>query len=113
MVKTLYFSIGNDPSDAANDAVLLNAANFIAMGPIDGGTDEAGKKTMMYFIDKDNTGDAETTVTLTHDEGRSFEVMQDVCTAMSSEPKDGFIVIADEANKDFCSPYITECDFSL
>ena len=110
MVNTLYFSLGNDPSDAANDAVLLNAANFIAMGPVDSGN---GTKTMMYFHDKDNTQAAETTVTLTHDEGRSLEVMEDVCVAMSSEPKDGFIVIADEAGKDFCSRYITECDFSL
>jgi hypothetical protein len=110
MVKTLYFSIGNDPSDAADDAVLLNAANFIAMGPTDTG---AGTTTVMYFHDKDNTQAAETTVTLTHDEGRSFEVMQDVCVAMSGEPRDGFIVIADEAGGDFCSPYITECDFSL
>ena len=110
MVKTLYFSIGNDPSDAANDAVMLNAANFIAMGPIDSGN---GNKTMMFFHDKDNTQGAETTVTLTHDEGRSFEVMQDVCVAMSGEPRDGFIVIADEAGGDFCSQYITECDFSL
>ena len=110
MIKTLYFSIGNDPSDAADDALMLNAANFIAMGPIDSGN---GTKTMMYFLDRANTGAAETTVTLTHDEGRSLDVMEDVCKAMSSEPKDGFIVIADEANKDFCSQYITECDFSL
>jgi|TARA_R100000081_G_C4757559_1_gene137978 hypothetical protein len=110
MVKTLYFSIGNDPSDAAADAVLLNAANFIAMGPIDSGN---GNKTMMYFHDKDNTQNAETTVTITHHEGRSLDVMNDICEAMSSEPKDGFIVIADEAGGDFCSPYITECDFSL
>ena len=110
MVKTLYFSIGSDPSDAAADAVLLNADNFIAMGPTDTG---AGSTTVMYFMDKDNTQAAETTVTLTHKAARSLEVMEDVCRAMSSEPKDGFIVIADEANGDFCSPYITECDFSL
>ena len=29
MTKTLYFSISNDPSDAADDALLLNADNFI------------------------------------------------------------------------------------
>jgi len=108
MVKTLYFSIGNDPSDAANDAVLLNADNFIAMGPA--GTTQT---TTMYFLDKDNTEAAETTVTLTHDAGRSIDVMEDVCEAMSGEPRDGFIVIADEAGGEFCSPYITECDFSL
>jgi len=110
MVKTLYFSIGNDPSDDANDALLLNAANFIAMGPVDTGN---GNKTMMYFLSTDNDEASETTVTLTHDEGRSLDVMEDVCEAMSSEPRDGFIVIADEANSNFCSEYITECDFSI
>ena len=110
MVKTLYFSIGNDPSDAANDAIMLNAEDFIAMGPIDSGN---GNKTMMYFLDRANTGAAETTVTLTHAEGRSLDVMEDVCEAMAGEPRDGFIVIADEAEGEFCSQYITECDFSL
>lgn len=110
MVKTLYFSIGNDPSDAANDALLLNAANFIAMGPIDTGN---GNQTTMYFLSNDNDEASETTVTLTHAEGRSLDVMEDVCEAMASEPRDGFIVVADEANSNFCSPYITECDFSI
>jgi hypothetical protein len=32
MIKTLYFSISNDPSDAADDALLINADRFIAMG---------------------------------------------------------------------------------
>jgi hypothetical protein len=104
MTKTLYFSISSDPSDAADDALLINADRFIAMGPA--GTTQT---TKMYFLDRANTGAAETTITLTHGAGRSIDVMEDVCEAMSGEPKDGFIVIADQANGKFCSPFITAC----
>lgn len=108
MVKTLYFSISNDPSDAANDALLLNAADFVAMGPA--GTTQT---TTMYFLSTNNDEASETTVTFTHAAGRNLEVMEAVCEAIASEPKDGFIVIADEANGNFCSEYITECDFTI
>ena len=104
MTKTLYFSISNDPSDAADDALLINADRFIAMG-----CGDTTQTTKMYFLDRANTGAAETIIALTHHEGRSIDVMNDVCEAMSSEPKDGFIVIADPSNGDFCSPYITAC----
>tara|TARA_R110002020_G_scaffold40776_2_gene120362 strand:+ start:1551 stop:1880 length:330 start_codon:yes stop_codon:yes gene_type:complete len=104
MTKTLYFSIANDPSDAADDALLINADMFIAMGPAD-----TTIHTKMYFMDRANTGAAETIIQLTHSEGMSIDVMEDVCEAMSSEPKDGFIVIADEAGGEFCSPHITAC----
>ncbi len=107
MTKTLYFSISNDPSDAADDALLLNADNFIAMGF--GDTTQTIK---MYFLDRANTGAAETIITLTHAEARGIEVMEDICEAMSSEPKDGFIVIADEAGGEFCSPHLTACALS-
>ena len=108
MVKTLYFSIGNDPSDAANDALLLNAEHFVAMG-----CGDTTQTTKMYFLSTDNDEASETIITLTHDAGRNLDVMEDVCEAMSGEPRDGFVIIADEANGEFCSPYITECDFSL
>ena len=110
MIKTLYFSINaaDDASDAADDALLINAANFIAMGC--GDTTQA---TIMYFLDRANTGAAETKVTLTHAAGRAVDVMSDVCEAMSGEPKDGFIVIADPSNGDFCSPYITDASLAL
>ena len=108
MIKTLYFSISNDPSDAADDALLINADNFIAMGPAD-----TTQTTKMYFLDRANTGAAETIITLTHDEARSIDVMNDVCEAMSGEPKDGFIVIADQTGGEFCSPHITGCAITL
>ena len=103
MTKTLYFSISNDPSDAADDALLINADRFIAMG-----CGDTTQTTKMYFLDRGNTNGAETIIQLTHHEGRSIDVMNDVCEAMSSEPKDGFIVIADPSNGDFCSPFITD-----
>ena len=104
MTKTLYFSVNavTDPSDAADNAVLLNADNFISMFPAGTTT-----RTQMNFLDRANTGAAETVISIDHAEGRSIDVMEDICEAMSSEPKDGFIVIADPSNGDFCSPYIT------
>jgi len=109
MIKTLYFSINtlNDASDGADDALLINADRFIAMGPA--GTTQT---TAMYFLDRANTGAAETIITLTHDAGRSIEVMEDVCEAMSGEPRDGFIVIADPSSGDFCSPYISAAELT-
>ena len=110
MIKTLYFAIGSDPSDAADDAVLLNADNFIAMGP--GGTTN---RTTMYFLDRANTNAAETIIHIEHAEGRSIDVMEDICEAMASEPKDGFILIADTTvtAPEFCSPYIESCSLGL
>ena len=108
MIKTLYFAEGNNPSDGAGDAFLLNAADFIAMGT--GGTTVL---TKMYFMSSRNDESSETVVTLTHCEGRGLEVIEDVCKTMASEPKDGFIVIADEAGGKFCSQYITECDIAV
>ena len=103
MVKTLYFTIGSAPSDAADDALLINADLFLAMGPTTSTT------TKMYFLDRANTGAAETIITLTHATGMNLEVMEDVCSAMASEPRDGFIVIADATGSAFCSTHITDC----
>ena len=61
-----------------------------------------------FFLDRANTAAAETIITLTHAEGRNIDVIEDVCEAMASEPKDGFIVIADPTNSEFCSPHITD-----
>lgn len=109
MNKNLYFSIGSTPSDAADDALMINADLFLAMGPTTATTSK------MYFLDRANTknaggsGTGETIITLTHAEGRNIDVIEDVCEAMASEPKDGFIVIADTTGGEFCSPYITDC----
>lgn len=106
MNKTLYFSISNNPSDAADDALMINADLFVAGGFATATTSK------LFFLDRANTGAAETIVTLTHDEGKGIDVLEDVCKAMASEPKDGFIVIADEAEGEFCSPFITACELT-
>jgi hypothetical protein len=110
MIKTLYFSINdvNDPSDAADDAVLLNADDFIAMGP-----STTTNRTLMYFKDRANTGAAETVIQLEHAVGRSIDTMEDICEAMASEPKDGFIVICDRSNGEFASPHLVSAVLSL
>ena len=104
MIKGLYFSTG-DAAAAADKAIVLNADNFVSMGTVTTTT------TKMYFLDRANTG-AETVLTLTHAEARGLDVIEDVCEAIASEPKDGFIVIADVDNSNFASPYITDCTFT-
>jgi len=103
MIKNLYFSIGSTPSDAADDALMINADLFVAGGFATATTSK------LFFLDRANTGAAETIITLTHDEGRGIDVLEDVCEAMAGEPKDGFIVIADPTNSEFCSKFITDC----
>ena len=109
MIKTLYFSIGSDPSDAANDAILLPASSFLGMEPVTATT------TVMNFAKTNGTADV-STVTLTHDEARSFEVMQNVAAAMASNTKDGFINVCSTEESAFTgvsTDYITDVAFSL
>ena len=109
MIKTLYFSIGSDPSDAAGDAVLLNADSFLGMEPVTATT------TVMNFAKISGAADV-STVTLTHAEGRALEVMQHVAAAMASNPKDGFINICSTEESKFtgvANDYITDVAFSL
>lgn len=103
MNKNLYFSIGSTPSDAADDALMINADLFVSMNPVTATT------SIMKFLDRANTGGANTTITLTHAEAMNIDVMEDVAEAIAGEPKDGFIVIADTTGGEFCSPHITDC----
>jgi len=103
MIKNLYFSIGSTPSDAADDALMINADLFVSMHPVTATT------SIMLFLDRANTGGANTQVTLTHASAMNIDVMEDVAEAMAGEPRDGFIVIADTTGGEFCSPHITGC----
>jgi len=103
MIKNLYFSIGSTPSDAADDAIMINADLFVCMNPVTPTT------TIMKFLDRANTGGANTKITLTHATLKNIDIMEDVSEAMAGEPKDGFIVIADQTGGEFCSPHITGC----
>tara|TARA_E500000305_G_scaffold93940_1_gene82667 strand:- start:170 stop:496 length:327 start_codon:yes stop_codon:yes gene_type:complete len=103
MNKNLYFSIGSTPSDAADDALMINADLFVSMHPVTATT------SIMLFLDRANTGGANTQVTLTHASAMNIDVMEDVAEAIAGEPRDGFIVIADVTGGEFCSPHITDC----
>ena len=103
MIKNLYFSIGSTPSDAADDALMINADLFVSMHPVTATT------SIMLFLDRANTGGANTQITLTHASGMNIDVMEDVAEAIAGEPRDGFIVIADVTGGEFCSPHITGC----
>ena len=103
MNKNLYFSIGSTPSDAADDALMINADLFVSMHPVTATT------SIMLFLDRANTGGANTQITLTHSSAMGIDVMEDVAEAMAGEPRDGFIVIADVTGGEFCSPHITGC----
>ena len=109
MIKTLYFSIGSDPSDAANDALLLNADTFLGMEPVTATT------TILNFAKTDGTADV-STVTLTHAEGRALEVMKHIAAAMSSNTKDGFVNVCSTEESKFtgvANDFITDVAFSL
>ena len=109
MIKTLYFSIGSDPSDAANDAILLPADTFLGMEPV------TAETTRMEFANIAGTAD-KSTITLTHAEGRALEVMKHVSAAMASNPKDGFINICSTEEGKFtgvATDYITDVSFNL
>jgi hypothetical protein len=103
MNKNLYFSIGSTPSDAADDALMISADLFVSMHPVTATT------SIMLFLDRANTGGANTQVTLTHASAMNIDVMEDVAEAIAGEPRDGFIVIADATGGEFCSPHITDC----
>ena len=103
MNKNLYFSIGSAPSDAADDALMINADLFVSMNPVTPTT------TILKFLDRANTGGANTTITLTHATLKNIDVMEDIAEAMAGEPRDGFIVIADVTGGEFCSSHVTGC----
>lgn len=107
MTKNLYFTIGSAPSDDANDAIMINADLFVSMAPTTKTT------STLEFLDRENAGNANTSVVLLHTQFKHKEVMQSVAEAMAGEPKDGFIVIADVTNGDFCNPNITGVTLDL
>ena len=89
MVKNLYFTITNNPADAAGDAIMINADTFLGMIPATATTTE------MYWNKVDGTADL-SKFTITHANGAGRDVMIAVGEAMSSAPKDGFIIIHDD-----------------
>jgi hypothetical protein len=92
--KFAYFSKTTGATSAGNGSIMI-PADIIT------GLDLSGSFSIAVNIEKtDNAADI-SIATLTTKAGRIREGMSQVTEALSSNPKDGFIVIADAVNSKF------------
>jgi hypothetical protein len=98
--KFAYFSEGGG-EDAAGDAAMFPLSNFTGIKPAQG-TGMIGAYVYMFFNDVgDSHGSGTSHVTFKHEGGRAKDLMNQICEIISSNPKDGFLVLADHTNNDF------------
>lgn len=105
----LYFCDTTDEPNAADEAMLIPASTVrgIAIGAIAGTDDnDAIYLTCEGFV---GDGNSRASVVLAVTEGKLVEAMDDIASAMSTNPGDGFTVIADVKNGVYCSTHITGC----
>mgnify|MGYP003125418201 CR=1 FL=1 len=97
--KYAYFSVGSG-ANAANEAVMIPVDNILGLD-IEGGTNMVGDSLNLMALE---CGDEFSTKKLlarfTHKGGRAKEAMAQVCEALASNPKNGFIVF-DQDNSNF------------
>ena len=105
----LYFN-GHTAEPAADDKAMMIPASTvlgIAIGAIAGTVDvDAIYLTCEGFV---GDGNSRGSVVLAVTEGKLVEAMDDVVSAINSNPNDGFIVIADDHNGTYISEHITGC----
>jgi len=105
----LYFCDTTDEANATDEAILIPASTVrgISVGAADGTVDlDALYLSFNGFVGDGNSRGA---VVLAVTAGKLKEAMDDVASAMSATPGDGFTVIADVKNAKFCSAHITGC----
>ena len=105
----LYFCDTTDEPNAADEAMLIPASTVrgIAIGAFAGTVDvDAIYLTCEGFV---GDGNSRASVVLAVTEGKLVEAMDDIASAMSATPGDGFTVIADVKNGVYCSEHITGC----
>ena len=105
----LYFN-GHTAEPAADDRAMMIPASTvrgIAIGAFAGTVDlDAIYLTCEGFVGDNNSRGS---VVLAVTEGKLVEAMDDIVSAMNSNPGDGFTVIADVKNGVYCSTHITGC----
>ena len=105
----LYFCDTAAEPDAADTTILIPASTVrgISVGDANGEVDDDA----LYLSAEGFVGDGNSraAVVLAVTAGKLKEAMDDVASAMSATPGDGFTVIADVKNSVFCSPHITGC----
>ena len=84
-----YFATGDD-ADGAGEAVMLPVAHCTGLDIALDDALEVKFKDLGAAFSTDIS-----TITLTHLTGHSVEAMTQVCNALTSSPKDGFVVVAD------------------
>ncbi len=105
----LYFNGHTAEPDAADRAIMIPTSTVrgISVGAADGTVDlDALYLSAEGFV---GDGNSRAAVVLAVTAGKLKEAMDDVCSAMNSNPGDGFVVIADDYNKTYCSEHITGC----
>tara|TARA_R110002020_G_scaffold378977_1_gene589996 strand:- start:326 stop:676 length:351 start_codon:yes stop_codon:yes gene_type:complete len=104
----LYFNAHTAEPAADDKAFMIPASTVLGMSP--GAANGLVDVDAFYLSCEGFTGTAgRAAVLISCTEGKMVEAMDDLCAAMNSNPGDGFVVIADVANSNFCSPHITGC----
>lgn len=114
--KYVYFATG-DGANAAGEAVMLPVANLCSMKI------QLDDELDLTFADLGTAHNTDvSTISLIHKTGHSMEAMEQCSNAFTSNPKDGFIVLADvdevTGTKTFFSPtsrknVLTDAEISL
>ena len=105
----LYFCDTTDEPNNSDEAILIPASTVrgISVGAANGTVDlDALYLSAEGFV---GDGNSRAAVVLAVTAGKLKEAMDDVASAMSATPGDGFTVIADVQNQKFCSRHITGC----
>jgi|TARA_R110002124_G_scaffold221006_1_gene386696 hypothetical protein len=105
----LYFQDDAAEANATNECIMIPASRVLGMsvGAADGTVDNDA--FYLSYEALSNTGAARGSVLIACTADKQKEAMDDVVSAMNSNPGDGFVVMADVLNQVFCSTHITGC----
>jgi hypothetical protein len=105
----LYFQDDAAEANATNECIMIPASRVLGMSlGSTSGTGDADAFNLCYES-MTNTGVSRGRVLFACTADKQKEAMDDVVSAMSATPGDGFVVICDVLNSVFCSPHITGC----
>lgn len=105
----LYICDESTEPTGTNKAVLIPASKILGMRPGVVSGEDGLKKMVVHFESMENTGaSGEVVITMF---GANFIDTSDALTAaINSTATDGFVVLADNLNGEFCSPLIDTCN---
>tara|TARA_Y100001938_G_scaffold116607_1_gene160623 strand:+ start:178 stop:528 length:351 start_codon:yes stop_codon:yes gene_type:complete len=105
----LYICDETSEPTGTNRAVLIPASKILGMRPgVVAGTD-ALKKMVVHFESMENTG-ASGEVVITMYAADFIATSDAIVAAINSNVTDGFVVLADNLNNEFCSDLINTCN---